>query len=125
MQSSTSSISLSILLSIYLYISFMNLQVNLFYTPPHTTQLLQPLDVGVFGPLKQKFRSICATANLSGSALVNRANFPGIWRLAIQEACSVRLVREAFADSGISPFDPLAIDRSSLKKAANVQGYFY
>ena len=102
------------------YNCFINLRVTLFYTPPNSTQLLHPLDVGVFRPLKYKFKSLCklcTTANLSGSALDNRANFPGTWHLAIQNSvfCMCSVVQEL-------EFDSLAIDRSCLKKSANVHG---
>ncbi len=34
-------------------------KVHLFYLPPHTTHRLQPLDVGVFGPLQTAWQNRC------------------------------------------------------------------
>ena len=38
--------------------SHMSIGIHLFCLPPNTTHILQPLDVGVFGPVKTAWRKI-------------------------------------------------------------------
>jgi len=42
----------------YLLRALRNNNINLFIFPPHSTHLLQPLDVGVFAPLKQTYKRL-------------------------------------------------------------------
>ena len=92
--------------------------------PAHTTHLLQPLDVGVFGPIKFKFRSITASGALRSKHLaVNKARFPQVLNYAMQQVCTKKRVRESFRDSGLIPFDPLAIDRRNVQKSAKRRRY--
>lgn len=53
--------------------------IILFVFPPHTTHLLQPLDVGVFGPLKQVWSEVLKAFKLeSKGAKVDKAAFPSL-----------------------------------------------
>jgi hypothetical protein len=52
--------------------------VHIFCLPPHTTHILQPLDVGVYGPLKQTWKRILKGYKLATlAANVSKENFPG------------------------------------------------
>ena len=83
--------------------------------PSHTTHLLQPLDVAIFGQLKDKFSSLAISLMSAGQRMVNRTTFAKVWSTAINVCCSPAFVTNAFAKSGLVPFDPQAIDRSQLK----------
>ena len=47
--------------------------------------------------------------------MVNRTTFAKVWSAAINACCSPAFVMNAFAKSGLVPFNPQAIDRSQLK----------
>ena len=53
----------------HLYLSLVKMAhekgVHLFCLPPHTTHILQPLDVGVYGPLKQSWKRILKVYNMT------------------------------------------------------------
>ena len=90
-------------------------QIHIFGFPGHTTHLLQPLDVGVFGPLKSKFRSLAADLRYRHqSSVVGKIQTPQLWSKAVDRVCTPKLVRDAFAKCGIHPFDPCAIDRKEV-----------
>ena len=53
--------------------------VSLYVFPPHTTHLLQPLDVGVFGPLKSAWTKVLKEYKLETLASrVDRQVFPSL-----------------------------------------------
>ena len=52
--------------------------VHLYCLPPHTTHILQPLDVGVYGPIKQTWKKILKDHKLKTMAAnVTKEVFPG------------------------------------------------
>ncbi len=51
--------------------------IELFCLPPHTTHILQPLDVGLFGPLQSYYgRSVEEYLHLTGEAVTKRNFLP-------------------------------------------------
>ncbi|XP_053381964.1 uncharacterized protein LOC128549365 [Mercenaria mercenaria] len=82
--------------------------------PAHTTHILQPLDVKVNGPLKNRFSSLAVKLGfVNRSFTVQRAEFPIVLRHALEQTTPAS-VRVAFAVTGIVPFNPKAIDTSQL-----------
>ena len=90
--------------------------------PAHSTDLLQPLDVGLMGPLKQHFRravkswrmkdsGINMTADLTTSSMVDVLALPqdqkhaSVW----DETFKPSNIRSAFSKAGIWPMDPDAV----------------
>ena len=71
----------------------------------HTTHILQPLEVGIFMPVK----NTTATAFQLGLDLTG-------WKLACNTAIN------AFRRSGLYPFDPPAIDETKKRKRKLVFG---
>ena len=58
--------------------------VHLYCLPPHTTHVLQPLDVGVYGPLKQAWKTILKQHKThTMAAKVTKEVFPGKYTLTI------------------------------------------
>lgn len=53
--------------------------VHLFVLPPHTTHLLQPLDVGVYGPVKKSWKTVLKEHKLKTLAdAVLKEDCPGL-----------------------------------------------
>jgi DDE superfamily endonuclease len=50
-------------------------KISLLILPPHTTHLLQPLDVGVFGPLSRAYTQILDRHNRWDSRWIDKASF--------------------------------------------------
>ncbi|KAK3105870.1 hypothetical protein FSP39_007466 [Pinctada imbricata] len=93
-------------------------KIELLGLPPHTTHILQPLDVSVNGPLKSKFSSTAVTlGHLNKQQTVTKAKFPAVLYHAIDELCSPARIKDAFKKTGISPLNPDAIDKSQLTKS--------
>lgn len=58
--------------------------VHVMGLPPHTTHILQPLDVSIFGPLKQKVASLAASVGyVNPNAIIGKAKFPMLLRYRI------------------------------------------
>ena len=72
--------------------------------PSKTTHKLQPLDVGVFSTVQQKWSKHC-DENLAQGVCINRYNFIPEY-LAIHHTIAPSLVQKAFAKTGIYPLNP-------------------
>ena len=52
-------------------------QIGLYGLPPHTTHIVQPLDIAIYGPLKGKVKDLGSSIGLfDSSALIGKAKFP-------------------------------------------------
>lgn len=82
-------------------------KIILLCLPPHTTHLLQPLDVGVFAPLATAYKShVQRITRLGASYHVDKVDFLQVYQQARQEAITPINVKKAWAATGLSPFDP-------------------
>ena len=93
--------------------------VILYCLPPHTTHLLQPLDVSVFKSLKSHFAKLCGQVKLLtlGSQRVvniNRTNFTAIFREAFEISMGITKIKNGFRKCGVYPFSAEAIDWSKV-----------
>lgn len=92
--------------------------VTLLGLPPHTTHILQPLDVGIMGPLKGKFLQIANNLGFIGKhQVLNKAKFPVVLSYSIDQSLTLARVKYAFRRSGLYPVDRHAIDESQLVKS--------
>ncbi|XP_052079009.1 uncharacterized protein LOC127717266 [Mytilus californianus] len=92
--------------------------IHIIGLPPHTTHLLQPLDVAIFGPLKEKVNQLAVTVgNLNKSATIGKAKFPALLSTAIDQTLSLARVKESFRKSGMYPVDRSIIPNSQLAPA--------
>ena len=58
--------------------------IHLYCLPPHCTHVLQPLDVGVYGPVKQEWKKILKEHKTQTMAEnVTKEVYPGMYRLII------------------------------------------
>lgn len=92
-----------------------SLQIHLFCLPPNMTHVLQPFDVGVFAPVKAKWRIILKRYKLQSRAMnVTKECFPRLIKQLWEQSITVEHLQGGFSASGIVPFNPQAIKPSRL-----------
>jgi hypothetical protein len=74
--------------------------------PPHSSHLLQPLDVGCFGPLKSAYGKLVEQKMGLGVNHIDKVEFLPLYREARAQSLSSKNVVSSFAATGIAPFDP-------------------
>lgn len=78
--------------------------------PPHTTHLLQPLDVGVFAPLSIAYKNyVHRVTQLGACYSIDKVDFLKLYRLAKQDAITPLNIQKAWAATGLLPFDPQVV----------------
>ena len=92
--------------------------IHLHCLPPHSTHLLQPLDVGVFGPVKAAWRKIMKEHQIETcGGTVTKEGFPGLiaklWEQSFKEAH----LRSGFRKTGLHPLSRDAIPAHRLTKS--------
>src|SRR5258707_6697797 len=80
--------------------------IHLFCLPAHTTHRLQPLDVGVFGPLATAMARRCDQVLQDTGAEIPVQDFVKEYMLARDEAFKAETIKKAFKNSGIRPLNP-------------------
>lgn len=81
--------------------------ITILTLPPHCSHKLQPLDVGVFGPLKKSYAVQCDawTKNHIGLSL-EITHVAEIAAISIQNSMNSRNIASGFQRTGIFPFNP-------------------
>ena len=81
-------------------------KVILFILPPNTTHLSQPLDKGIFGPLKIRYSQFCHEylAQNPGKVL-SRFSFSSLFKKAWVQALTMVNVQSGFETTGVYPLD--------------------
>lgn len=97
-------------------------KVILFVLPPNTTHLTQPLDKGVFGPLKSSWREVCHEylTNHPG-CVVTRYEFSQLFSKAWMGTMTIKNIQSGFSTTGIFPLcrDALALPVNNSKASEN------
>ncbi|KAJ8304314.1 hypothetical protein KUTeg_017897 [Tegillarca granosa] len=92
--------------------------IVLFILPPHTSQILQPLDVSVFGPFEVAWRSACHShLRDTGGNIITRYDVCKIACSVYTKTLTPSNIQSAFKKSGIYPFDPSIIPDTALAPA--------
>ena len=82
----------------------------LYCLPPNTTHVLQPLDVGVFGPTKAAWKSIMKTYKVqTRAACVSKEVFPCLLNTLCSKAFKPSHFQSAFRECGLYPLCKTAI----------------
>ena len=93
------------------------IQIEMMGLPPHTTHILQPLDVGVFNHVKKAYNEVSIQLGLKATnSVVTKADFHVVWNVAVKQSCTKSVLQSAFRRSSLFPFDPCAIDDSKVIK---------
>jgi hypothetical protein len=73
--------------------------------PPHSSHLLQPLDVGVFGPLKRAYGKLVEGMMIAGNNHIDKDDFLSLYPSAREKAFTKENIYGGFAGAGIKPLD--------------------
>ena len=74
--------------------------------PPHSTHLLQPLDVGVFGPLSKAYKQLVSSRSRYGAVNVSKVEFLNLIQVARKQAMSTTNILSAWRGTGLVPYNP-------------------
>ena len=84
--------------------------ILLFILPAHTSHILQPLDVGCFGPLQRIYNYECHREMRSTACTITRYNIGSLASKAYVKSLTPENLQAAFAKTGIFPMNKDAID---------------
>jgi hypothetical protein len=73
--------------------------------PPHTSHLLQPLDVGVFGPLKRAYGKLVEEMMVAGNNHIDKEDFLSLYPPAREKVFTRENIRSGFAGAGLNPLN--------------------
>lgn len=97
--------------------------VHLMLLPSNTTHVLQPLDVGVYGPLKQAWKKILADYKLATRASnIGKEEFPSLLYQLWDRSFKPQHLQGGFKETGLFPFKYSAIPSWKLAPAMPFQG---
>ena len=92
-----------------------SLGIHLFFLPPNTTHVLQPLDVGVFGPVKTQWRIILKKYKIATRAMnITKERFPSLIKQLWDKSMLPNHLKSGFEATGLVPFNPNAVKPSKL-----------
>jgi hypothetical protein len=89
-------------------------KIWIIYLPPHTSHVLQPLDLAPFSVTKSKYRKeIGALSALDDAAPVKKERFITAYDQARKEGLSDRVIRAGWRAAGLCPYNPDLVLSSS------------
>lgn len=77
--------------------------------PPHSSHILQPLDVGCFGPLKRAYGRQIEKKIRAGTTHITKDDFFSAFLAAFQVAMTEKNVQGGFRGAGLVPLDPQSV----------------
>ena len=91
-------------------------QVIIFTLPPNTTHLTQPLDKGIFGPLKISWRHICHDfQSRNPGRVITRYDFSSLFSQAWIESMTPKNTLAGFRVTGVHPLNRKVFDGDHQK----------
>jgi len=87
-------------------------RITLLIFPPHTSHVLQPLDVAIFGPLKRRLTAALSYLNQAQLARITKHEWMKGYVKARAEVCCTQNIESAWRGSGLLPFNPKRALRS-------------
>ena len=91
--------------------------IILFILPAHTSHVLQPMDVGCYGPFQRMYNAECHKFTRQSSCTVTHYDVCELSSKVYYRALSAENLQSAFQKTGIFPFNPSVISRDVLKPA--------
>ena len=77
--------------------------------PPHSSHILQPLDVGCFSPLKRAYGGQIEKRVRAGTTHISKEDFFPAFFAAFQQTMTVQNVQGGFRGAGLIPHDPESV----------------
>ncbi len=82
-------------------------KIILLCLPPHTTHLLQPLDIGVFAPLAIAYKTrVHETTRYGANYSIDKTDFLELYQKARHDAMTPYNIHRAWLKCGLHPFNP-------------------
>ena len=105
-----------------MYSCFQN-NVYLLFLPPHTSHVLQPLDLSVFSSLKSHYQTkVGFLTLLTDSSPIGKQNFLSCYAKARREALSAKIIKAGWEATGLWPkstakplISPFLLENSNAK----------
>ena len=91
--------------------------IVLFILPAHTSHVLQPMDVGCYGPFQKMYHDVCHKFTRTTSCTVTRNDVCSLVCKVYNRALSADNLYSAFMKTGISPFDRSVISKECTMPA--------
>jgi hypothetical protein len=83
--------------------------------PSHSSHLLQPLDVGCFGPLKREYGKIIESKMRLGFNNIDKVDFLRAYPAAREQVFTIQNIQSGFRAAGIVPFEPEVLKELNLE----------
>ena len=83
--------------------------IDLLILPPHCSDILQPLDVGVFAPLKRALAADTDSVSRIDPERISRAQWTAMYMRARQKAFSKRNIESGWRATGLEPLSPIIV----------------
>ena len=77
--------------------------------PPHSSHILQPLDVGCFGPLKLAYGRQIEDLMRSSITHITKTDFLPAFYIAFQSAMTENNIKAGFRGTGLTPYNPESV----------------
>lgn len=91
--------------------------IHLVLLPPHSTHILQPFDVGIFGPMKAEWSKVLEGFNLREKRVcVEKYHMASLLKELWERALKPQHVLMGFRRSGLCPFNP----EETVKEAKDI-----
>ena len=96
--------------------------ILLYCLPPHSSHITQPLDVGLFSPLKKSWQHAVAEFQYETGECISKQTFARVFRIAYMKSVKPGTIINAFRASGIYLPNRSVIDDKKLKPSQPYQG---
>ena len=98
----------------FMFTCFEN-NIHLLFLPPHSSHVLQPLDISIFSPLKRAYRKYLGDLGFQGdSTVINKRNFVHCYERARNDALTSQNIRNGWKGTGLWPISMTKPLMSSL-----------
>ena len=95
--------------------------IDLMILPPHCSHILQPLDVGVFAPLKRALASETDAALRLDTRRMSRVEWVEMYIRAREKALTSSNIRGGWRGAGLAPLSPITVlDKLPVNRASTV-----
>jgi hypothetical protein len=95
--------------------------IDLMILPPHCSHILQPLDVGVFAPLKRALASETDAALRLDTGRMSRVEWVEMYIRAREKALTSNNIRGGWRGAGLAPLSPITVlDKLPVNRASTM-----